>query len=555
VAAEGDRQRGKVVDLTAEIARLEREIEPPSPEMIEAAQHSGLPANESEALREWAQRVAALPEAERELERENKINVVSVFHKRPARIVDAFLREAGVRKNGGSGKGKAAGAPLALRDPEPWPEPVDGAALLDELAGTFRRYVALPDGAADALALWILHAHTLDAFQVSPRLALTSPEKRCGKTVCLTVLGALVPRPLPASNLTASAVFRSVERYQPTLLIDEGDSFLRDNEELRGVLNSGHTRSMSYVVRTTGDDFEPALFSTWAATAVALIGKLPATLEDRSVVVPMRRRAPEERVERLRLDRLGELEPIRRRAARWAADNREALRTADPDVPELYSDRAADNWRPLLAIADAAGGEWPTRARQAARLLTPTSGEDEDAAGVLLLADLRDLFAERGADRLASEDIIETLRKMEDRPWPEWRHGQPLTTRQLARLLKPFGIGPAKYRSGEKIVRGYLRESFSDPWSRYLKRHSGTCLQNGTFHVPQAENAVADENHGFAGMFRCGGWESPEGGEGQDDEPLPWAVDPQDGSGGTVARHPEGIETEALWSSEGRGAG
>lgn len=373
------------------------------------------------------------------------------------------------------------GRRLDLSDPEPWPEPVNGAALLDELVTTFERFLALPDGASVALALWALHAHCFDAFGVTPRLALCSPEKRCGKTLTLSVLGALVPRALPASNLTPAVVFRAIEKFKPTLLVDEADTFLAGSEELRGVLNSGHTRVMAFVIRTVGDDHDAAMFSTWAPVAVALIGRLPATLEDRSVIINMRRRLPGEAVERLRLDRIAELEPLRRRAARWAADHMAELGSMDPDMPDLGSDRAVDNWRPLLAIADVAGCEWPALARQAARTLQGAAGSDDGSVAALLLSDLRDLFAEQGSDRLASESIVAALGAMEDRPWPEWRDGRPITTRQVARLLKPFGVHPLKYRVGAETARGYRREDLSDAFSRYLPGTCGTSLQNGTF--------------------------------------------------------------------------
>ena len=175
------------------------------------------------------------------------------------------------------------GAAVSFEAPEPWPEPVDGAALLQEMVATFGRFLTLPPMTADALALWVMHAHCHQAADVSPILALTSPEKRCGKTRTLTLLGRLVPKPLTTANITTAAVFRSVEKWRPTLLIDEGDSFLGDNEDLRGVLNSGHSQATAYVIRTVGEDHEPRRFGTWAPKAIALIGSLPATLADRSI--------------------------------------------------------------------------------------------------------------------------------------------------------------------------------------------------------------------------------------------------------------------------------
>ncbi|MEX2529838.1 MAG: DUF3631 domain-containing protein [Gemmatimonadota bacterium] len=372
-----------------------------------------------------------------------------------------------------------AGSRIALEDPEPWPEPVSGADLLDGLLGTFCRFLGLPEWAPVALALWTLHAHAHDASDVSPLLALVSPEKRCGKTTALHVLWALVPRPLPASNVTAAALFRAVERFRPTLLVDEADTFLRDREELRGVLNSGHARASAVVVRTVGDDHEARAFSTWAPKAVALIGDLPDTLADRSIIIPMRRRHPDEDVERLRLDRLAELEPLRRRAWTWAKDHADALRSADPEVPGDLHDRAADNWRPLLALADHAGGGWPERARQAARGLAGLDDGDDGSVRTLLLRDLRDLFDDRNVDRLPSQEIADQLETMEGRPWGEWgRSRKPITPHALARLLKPFGVRPKVVKMPDgSTPRGYLREELVEPWGRYLPREGGDRVQ------------------------------------------------------------------------------
>ena len=363
------------------------------------------------------------------------------------------------------------GAALALTDPEPWTHRVDGAELLAELARIIARFVGLPEGAPTAIALWVLFAHAHGAATVSPLLGFVSPEKRCGKTTALALLSALVPRPLPASNISAAALFRAVEAFRPTLLVDEADTFLADRDELRGILNAGHTRATAYTVRCDGDEHEARIFSTWGPKAIALIGRLPDTLEDRAVVVSMRRRAPGEQIERLRLDRLGELEPLRRQAARWAADNMEALSVADPATPGGLHDRAGDNWRPLLAIADRAGGDWPERARKAAALLSGASDGDDGSVGTLLLADLRGIFDSRGAERLASVDIVASLVEFEDRPWPEWRRGEQLTARGLARLLGPFGVRPKQMKFDGQNVRGYEREWFEDAWSRYL--HDG----------------------------------------------------------------------------------
>jgi putative DNA primase/helicase len=363
------------------------------------------------------------------------------------------------------------GTGIVLADPEPWGEPVDGGELLETMSPAFARFVVLPSGAATAASLWTLHAHAHDAAVISPLLTAVSPEKRCGKTTFLGVLQQLVPRPLPTSNVTPAALFRAVEKFTPVLLLDEADTYVtgkRANPELRGLINSGHRRSSAILLRCVGDDNEPRMFSTWAPKSIALIGSPPDTIRDRSILMSMRRRLPEERVERLR-DADPELSRLCRMAARWSADRLEALRGADPETPEGLDDRAADNWRPLLAIADLAGGPWPERARRAALFLSGAEAAEDESVRVMLLADIREIFADREADRLLSSDIAETLAKRESRPWPEWGKNQkPISGRQIASLLSPFRIVPGTVRTEDARGSGYKIEQFEESFRRYL---------------------------------------------------------------------------------------
>jgi Protein of unknown function (DUF3631)/Domain of unknown function (DUF3854) len=384
-------------------------------------------------------------------------------------IVDE-ARPAGAK---GTGKNKIAkpkqGHDVQFQDPEPWAEAVDGAAVLDGIAATFTRYLAMPTHAGTLLALWVFHAYTLSAWFTSPILAISSPVKRCGKTLLLIVLGAFAPRRLFAANVTPAALFRTIERYTPTLLIDEADTFIRDNDELRGVLNSGHTRTTAVVIRAVGEDFDPRAFSTWCAKAIALIGRLPDTLSDRAIEIAMRRRSAGEAVERLRQDQIdGACTNARRQAARWADDHLLELQDADPQVPGVLHDRAADCWRPLLAIADCAGGSWPDKARAAAVALS--GGSTEEDATTRLLRDIRDIFeAADDPDVLASSVIVERLVAIEERPWREWSRGRPLSAAKLARMLAQYGVHPAgTIRIGDKTAKGYRRAAFTDAWNRYL---------------------------------------------------------------------------------------
>jgi len=411
-------------------------------------------------------RLAKLPPLEYDLFRKKEAERLGV------RTVTLDAEVAAER--GESADDDAGGGGLQLPEPEPWPEPVDGAQLLGDMVAVLHRYLALPEGAAEAMSLWVLHSHCLDAAQISPRLAFTSPTKRCGKSTALSLLTYLVPRPLPVANITPAAVFRTVEAAHPTLLVDEADSFLRDNDELRGILNSGHNRALSFVVRLVGENYEPKLFLTWCPTAIALIGRLPDTLEDRAIEVKMRRRRADEKLERLRLDKTGEFSTLASKAARWAEDHLDGLRRADPDMPATLHDRAADNWRPLLAIAGSVGGGWPATARAVAVRLSGNGDSEDSSVRVQLLADIKMLFAERGVTRLPSVIIVEHLASLEARPWPEWRHGKPITARQLARLLSAFGISPGTVRDGNNTPKGYKLSQFADTFSRYIPSLSAT---------------------------------------------------------------------------------
>ncbi len=352
---------------------------------------------------------------------------------------------------------------------KPWPDDVPGAELLAGIRKEFEKYIVLPPGAADALPLWVLHAWTIDAGDISPFLVLASPTKRCGKTSVLIVLCYLTPRSELASNISASALFRYVEEERPTLLIDEADSFLNADEAMRGILNSGHTRAAAYVIRSveTDGDHKPKRFSTWTPKAIAAIGELADTLRDRAIILQLQRKPRKAKVVRLRKRDCDDFALLRRKAARWATDNFDRLCDPDPEIPDALDDRAADNWRPLLAIADLAGDTWPRRAREAACLLSG-EGHDTPSINVQLLADIRRAFGEDAA-ALRSVDLVAELIADPERPWVEWKRGKPLTPKQLAGLLAPFGITSETVSIPDLAdAKGYKRIRFQGPWDIYL---------------------------------------------------------------------------------------
>ncbi len=443
-------------------------------------------------LREWAGGLDGADALTVQAEAEALVGVLKDLEITGGRkLIGAALRACQVVSDAES----AQGTSIDLDDPEPWHDPVNGISLLNELRRTFLRFLALPEHADVALALWPLYTHAHDLFDVSPFLGITSPEMRCGKTRTLELLSLMVRRALPAANVTPAALFRTVEKYAPTLLIDEADTFAKRNDELRGILNSGHRRATAYIIRTTGDEHEPRRFSTWCPKAYALIGRMPETVMDRSIVVTMRRRAPHEETERLYASELeADMNIARRQMARWVADHVQALSAADPELPTSLDDRAADNWRPIIAIADEAGGDWPRLAREAAIKLSASSG-DNSSTRVLLLRDIRDLFTHRGTDRLASQEIVEELSRMEERPWPEWRNGKPMTKRALAKQLEPFGIRPKGIRIADRTPRGYLRDEMLDAFTRYLTPKSATPQQvaNGEESSEAFERNITDD--------------------------------------------------------------
>lgn len=349
-----------------------------------------------------------------------------------------------------------------------------GWRLLDDITAAIRRHVALGGGRAEAVALWVLHAHSLDAHVNNPRLHLRSPVLGSGKTTLASIIALLTHQHSKmVSHCTPAAFFRMVEAGKvKTILLDEADQFISaDRKDALAILNSGHHRAGASVLRCDGENYEPRSFNTWAAVVVGSIGALPPTLESRSIIIDILRKRRDEHVERVRRADETRLKELGNRAALWAKDHFDALSNAEPDIPDCLYNRDQDNWYSLLAIADAAGGHWPETARAIASAL---NGLDEDPSeGVMLLADIRPLFIERGVDRLDTKSLLHALCKDEERPWCEYDRGAGITDRQLARLLKMFAIRPNSIRMpDDKTPKGYMLEWFQDAFDRYLRPNS-----------------------------------------------------------------------------------
>jgi putative DNA primase/helicase len=241
-----------------------------------------------------------------------------------------------------------------VEEETPWPDPVDGGDLLEELCVTFQRFNAMQASEALACALWVLFAHAHDAFWYSPLLYIHSRKHRCGKTSLIKTLIGVTPMALPLSNVTPAAIFRAVDRFHPTLLMDEGDAYSRRTlEEYRGIMNSGHDREMAKIIRSDGGELRT--FSSWCPKALARIGEEHVTMMDRSIPIELKRKPKDVKTEKHPPRVRQALQELRQKCVRWAQDNFKALEAAKPTLPDELDDRAKDNWGPLLAVADVCG--------------------------------------------------------------------------------------------------------------------------------------------------------------------------------------------------------
>lgn len=361
-----------------------------------------------------------------------------------------------------------AGRSVTFDDPEPWHDPVDGVALLQEISDTFRRKLILADGAADALAVWVVLTYCVEAFTYCPIIHVTAPEKQCGKSLVRDLCFELVYRPDSSENATAAYIFRAIEQFRLTLFLDEIDTVDMRSElgaALTGILNSGY-HVKGAVSRTVGDDHIPTKFSTFGAKMVIGIGNsLSDATRSRCLVIPMRRKLPSETIESLRgYDGTD----IRRRCQRWVDDNRlQMLKRGESKYPDWMNDRQKDILEPLLVIADLSGGDWPDRIREALRLRAG-SPTDPTALGPKLLAAIKDAFGTEA--QMTTMDLLAALVGMDDQPWRTICRGHSMDARKLSDLLRPYSVAPANIKVGGKQSKGYKLEWFADAFSRYLSR-------------------------------------------------------------------------------------
>lgn len=396
------------------------------------------------------------------------------------------------------------GAPVAgTTQPEPQTlEPLpqltmSGAEILDWLVGFLGRFVALSMAQAVAVALWVVHTHAMDAADCTPYLAINSAEKQSGKTRLLEVLRLLVLAAWFTGRVTAAVLSRKIDAVCPTLLLDESDAAFNGDETyaevLRGVINSGYRRGGCVSVCVgKGAEISYSDFSTFCPKAIAGIGKLPDTVADRSIPIRLKR-AQRGTVERFReRDAEREAQGPQGQIAAWCAAHLEKLRKARPAIPDAMTDRQADVCEPLLAIADAAGSEWPERARAALVTLCVGAQAEDGSAGVRLLRDIQGVFSNKAVNEMSSTALCDALALIETSPWAGWHKGRPMSPMGLARLLCPFEIFPAPLSSGQ--ARGYRIHQFEESFRLYIPIQ-GVKVSNRQYSCGvEADCKVSNEN-------------------------------------------------------------
>jgi Protein of unknown function (DUF3631) len=377
----------------------------------------------------------------------------------------------------------------------PNPEDIDGAQLLGDVHAFLCGYVAFPSThAAVAVTLWAAHTHLAAAFESTPRLALLSPEKQCGKSRVLELLELLSAGAETLSDASPAYLYRRIGAGPVTILLDEADAIWKRGktdetaEALRSIVNAGHRRSATVGrVEMNGTAAKLIRFRVYAPAAVAGIGTLPDTILDRAVIVRMRRRAPDERIRdyRERTTR-PEGDALRELLDRWTEHVAGQVGDPWPDMPPGVADRPADVWEPLLMVADLAGGDWPKLAAEACAAFVTGARDDTASLGTRLLADLRAVFGD--APQLFTQTVLSKLHELGESPWADYSYGKPFSARDLADMLREHQVKSHQLRIGEDSRKGYRRGDLEDAWARYLPGGSETAE---TSETPLASNVSA----------------------------------------------------------------
>jgi len=355
---------------------------------------------------------------------------------------------------------------------EAWPEPVDTTTLLQECSDKICRYVVLQEHQQTAAVLWTAHAWLYDhnVLTHSPILAATSAEPDSGKSTLVAVGGHGTPRFSLNIEMTGPSLYRHVDAVKPTLVLDEADDLFTRRSDLKHIMNAGWTRGAKIARQVNiGGVWVTAYFNPFTPKAISLLGRnLPQATRTRCIELRMLPKRADEKVEPFDQIDDAEFAVLRRKAARWAADNAPVVKDAKPTMAVGLNNRAAANWKSLLAIAELAGGSWPQRAHEAAERLTRSGRRPSD--GIKLLAALKEMFAEE-REEITSETVVAELITDPTSVWVDYNRGGPVTQRQVANLLDDYDIGPVSLHPTKRkdfSRQGYKLSQFGDAFARYL---------------------------------------------------------------------------------------
>lgn len=352
-----------------------------------------------------------------------------------------------------------------INEIEPHPEPVSHDEIYTALYSLVHDHMAIDEPLKVAFVLWVIFTYLTDIAEIAPLAWITAPEKQCGKSTFLGIFERVVNKPMAFNNITQAVLYRIMERFSPTLLIDEIDTSLKSKDELLGIVNAGYSRHASQVPRINTDKGGIVeSFDCFGAKVFCGIGEMKGTFTSRAIRFELRRKTDNDKVKRLNNRTLprATTNELQQKIKRWANDNRQAVQAVQ--TPQLQiNDRDFDNWEILLQIATVLGVY--DKALQAC--LTICNRQDEPSFSEMLLGDIREVFTN---ERISSVDLLARLNTDVEKCWATYNRGLPLTVHQLAKKLKGFGIKSKVMRIKGEIgtARGYDRADFIKVWNTYL---------------------------------------------------------------------------------------
>ena len=344
----------------------------------------------------------------------------------------------------------------------------DISSTLEMIANVLKEHVKFQsESEANVLALWIAMTYVMDHLEIAPFIWITSPEPMCGKSTVMRLLSVFCKSSQMASRITPAAVYRLIERDQPTLLIDEADRFLKGNNNLNGILNAGHARFEAKVIVNdplSNGKHEPKEYPVWCAKAVAGIGDVEDTLSNRSIRISLRRKLITESVKPVRFNLTQQHEQTRKALAEWASTFGPV--TEDEMQPVLFggSDRTIDNWLTISIIAERIQNGWPERAKAAFEAIEVNRRTETKSNSIELLGDIAMVIECDRRTEWKSSDLYDRVLQIEDSDWHCCNYGKPITRKKFTQILKSFDIQPVKRANANVFYVSDLEEAFN----RYL---------------------------------------------------------------------------------------